>query len=363
MMASYFPSLSNLCLSDNRIAYFNELSSLAGLASLEELIVRGNSLAPSAIWPLRELEIYFDKMSKKFKSLKILDGIALAAYRAFPTPVPVRPSFFDSPETRNLSLAYMEKYFQAFDAANRNQHHLEVFYHEHAKFSMTNTLFAKGSDGSSAALASALAIEYVRVNGLSLAALGSGAPAPIVALSGSPAIASYIVNLPGTRHDYASVLVDGWQSRPDQTTDSGLPEIYVLFSGTFMVSEGISREYLRSLTLVPPSGAESRSTLAALPALIYHDQWYILLAEEPAGQAATATVTAESQAPAEPLEFASLTAIKKAVAKEFSISTGLTPPFTVQCLEQNKWVVEDAYKAYKILKVGLDHLARQYCVV
>lgn len=317
--------------------------------SLEELILKGNSFAPSTIWPLKELEAYYDKMLKKFKSLKILDGVTLTAYRMFPLPVPIRPSFFDSPETRSLSLAYLEKYFQAFDAATRNMHHLEAFYHESAKFSMTNTFFAKGTERNSAALASALAIEYTRVNGRSLSTLGAGAPIPIVTLNGSPAVASYIVSLPSTRHDYGSVLVDGWQSCAGQTTDSGLPEIYIFFSGTFMVSEGVSREYLRSLTLVPPAGPESKSTLAGLPASIYHDQWFILLPEEEgSGQAATST-----RIPAEAPEFANLTAVKKVIAKEFSISTGLTPPFTIQCLEQNKWVVEDAYKAYRILKVTI----------
>lgn len=352
VLASYFPSLSNLCLSENRITYVNELDSLTGLASLEELILKGNPLAPRTIWPLKELELYYDKLLKKFKGLRILDSVSLATYRMAPLPVPIRPSFFDTPDTQRLSLAYLEKYFQALDAASRNMHHLEAFYHESAKFSMTNTFFAKGSDRSSAAFASALAIEYARVNGHSPAMLGSGAPAPIVTLNGSPAIASYMVTLPSTRHDYASVLMDGWQSCPGQATDSGLPEIYILLSGSFMVAEGVGREYLRSLTLVPPSGPESKSTLAGLPASIYQDQWFILLPhEEGVGVGATTSSTA---APAEVPEFANLTPVKKVIAKEFSVSTGLTPSFTLQCLEQNKWVVEDAYKAYRILKVRIE---------
>jgi hypothetical protein len=212
-------------------------------------------------------------------------------------------------------------------------------------------------------------MDYIRLNRVSLPNLfeltvGSitlGSKPSSLVYKGIKEIGLFMGQYPATRHILESFVVKCWQSMeplsslnlPSTKAGETIPTLSILLAGKFHEMSAISddiqeREFLRLFMLVP-STPNSAGQLAGWPVRILMDRLYIITTAQHSAQSPLKNLPLLFT-PAELEALNVLSDTKRQLVESFSRSTNLTISFALECLSQNHWVLEDAQKAFQILK-------------
>lgn len=134
-LSTSFPNLENLSLANNMLPNFQALLPWRNrFPKLRELVIQGNPLLND---PNSQREIV-----NMFPRLVMLDGVTVRNEADLPRdalPMPVLPTFFETPEIQNLSQSFLAEFLRCWDT-DRSQ--LLGLYDDASMFSMcynTNT--------------------------------------------------------------------------------------------------------------------------------------------------------------------------------------------------------------------------------
>lgn len=335
-MKSYGLKIINLSLDSNEISNFDELSSLKDL-DLRELVLSNNPVSAGLDEVTYKLEVV-----RRLPDLGFLDTRKIKA-GADTHPVtqlpPLQGNFFDSPERQALADAFLQKYFEAFDG-DRNL--LVDAYAEQSCFSIsTIPVDSKphGRGGSSFKRGD----KFVPYNSVdrNLNTTVELDKRTSTLKTGPTHIVGTLLDLPPTKHEYESFIVDCFVS-----SLGSFEMLNVFVHGSFSESSKTKRSFSRVFLLVP-SPAGSKSQANGWPVAIINDQLYIrhftpkrVKAPPPQVPPPTPATTAQ------PLT----TEDKQKLVIRLSELTTMNLAFSEQCLVQNNWSYEQSLQNFQDLK-------------
>ena len=322
---------------------------------------------------------YCQTILKTLPNIQVLDQIPVLQFireLLLGTPqlpllsAPLRGSWFDLPATAETVQSFITQFFTFYDSRRMD---LGQIYDEDSilAISSVSLQFLKERNAGLYRQASIyLWMEYMKQNRTSLPNLFSllggssikGSASTSFLYKGAKEIGLFVNQYPPTRHLLESFIVDCWQSMeplskldlPSESSGQTTPTLSILLYGKYqeqvdgagaLIAE---REFLRVFVLIP-SKSGSIGQVAGWPVRVLMDRIYLL--NPPIENAAIPVPTLPLlYSPAELEALQGLSETKRTLVESFSQTTQLTLLFALECLTQNHWVLEDAQKAYTILK-------------
>ncbi|EMR10773.1 hypothetical protein PNEG_00921 [Pneumocystis murina B123] len=353
-LAQTYPNLKNLNLANNLLKYYKDFdiwSHKDKLPNLQELILIGNEIRENEIKKGNEI-IYRSEIIKRFPNLKLLDMVPVAQTIQFDIkdssinnfgktilPKKICGSFFESDLTKNTVMAFLEKYFSLYDNDRLNTVSL---YNQNALFSISvNTVAPRKREPGVFSYSSSQFSEYISMsrNLMRLSSLD----ARVAKLNiGHADISRAFSALPKTRHNFSDsnlYCVDAWPLKGVLSTDldpNGLVGIQIILHGIFFELKGkreTKKSYDRTFIIGPDNGNITiRSDMLIIRPYGGNNSFCINKQDE----TLSSNNTYEEQ--------------KQFMLNEISKKTGLNQKFSLMCLEQNQWNMEQAMNNFNILK-------------
>lgn len=366
-LAQHFPKLRNLSLAQNDIRKYQDLgawSSKNKLANLQELILTGNPVREQEISKGREVE-YRSEITKRFPSLKLLDGAPIAQGITFDVgtedalgsnapirvqlPAPIAPGFYENETIQSTAMDFLGNFFPVYDADRSG---LAPFYAENAIFSMSmNATAPRKKSGGAFAAGAWQNYQHSSRNLTRITALDARITRTSV---GTNQIIEALKHLPVTSHDLSDAslfCVDAW-SFP---TSEGNVHVQVCVHGEFkekapQTKQSTKRSFDRTFILGPAAngtginGVIIKSDLLLVRSWGGSDAW--ASTQEPVATSAAADTIVASLDPRPPgiddKQFESLQSLRS--------QTGLNTNFALMCLTQMNWDLAAALKVTHDLK-------------
>ncbi|QSL64631.1 hypothetical protein MERGE_001932 [Pneumocystis wakefieldiae] len=352
-LAQTYPNLKNLNLANNLLKYYKDLdvwSHKDKLPNLQELILIGNEIRENEIKKGNEIN-YRSEIIKRFPNLKMLDMVPVTQTIQFDIkdssindfgktilPKKICGSFFESDLIKNTVMAFLEKYFSLYDNDRLNAVSL---YDQNALFSISiNTIAPRKREPGIFSYSSSQFSEYISMsrNLMRLSSLD----ARVAKLNiGYADISRAFSSLPKTRHNFADsslYCVDAWPLKGVLSTDldpNGLVGIQIILHGIFFELGGrkeIKKSYDRTFIIGPHNGNITiRSDMLVIRPYGGSNSFCIDKQDE----TLSSNNTYEEQ--------------KQFMLNEISKKTGLNQKFSLMCLEQNQWNMEQAMNNFNIL--------------
>ncbi|KTW30290.1 hypothetical protein T552_00765 [Pneumocystis carinii B80] len=353
-LAQTYPNLKNLNLADNLLKHYKDLdiwSHKDKLPNLQELILIGNEIRENEIKKGNEIN-YRSEIVKRFSNLKLLDMIPVTQTIQFDIkdssvndsekttlPKEICGSFFESDLTKNTVMAFLEKYFSLYDNDRLNAVSL---YNQDALFSISvNTVAPRKREPGVFSYSSSQFSEYISMS-RNLTRLSS-LDARISKLNiGHADISRAFSTLPKTRHNFTDsnlYCVDAWSLKGILSTDSdpnGLVGIQIILHGIFFELGGrreVKKSYDRTFIIGPDNG---NITIRSDMLIIRPYGGNNSFCTNKQNETLSSNNTHEEQ--------------KQFMLNEISKKTGLNQKFSLMCLEQNQWNMEQAMNNFNILK-------------
>lgn len=319
MFVDKLPNLKILHLGDNRIRFIDCLNLIKDLP-LEELVLKGN---PVFNYFKNRSNEYVKLIKRIFPNLLKLDGEDLPPSIEFDLDdqkrelPPTQRLFVVESGVHQLVNQFLEQYFTIFDSENRQL--LLDAYHEQAYFSMSATVSKKSTKFASH-------LEQNR----NLLKVRETKQRKKLLKQGRLHIASFISDLPRTKHDLGSFTMD----------ISLVTEEFILITTTGFFTEFCSEEskeflryFNRTFTLMPMGGGFC----------ISNEQLHIsnpTLKQEKKSDPALPIPETSSVVTPEPQ-------VKEEMVVTLSKQTNMNVDFSLKCLEEMQWNFDNAYAAFQ----------------
>ena len=334
-LAQTYPKLRNLSLANNDIRRYKDLDAWAGknkLANLSELILSGNPVREDELAKSREVE-YRSEITKRFPTLKLLDGQAVAQGISFGLDggedksaaakdrLAVSKQFYENESVQATVMEFLGKFFVAYDGDRQS---LESLYAESGVFTMSLNVSAPRKktggafQGSSWQAYIGTSRNLTRITQIDARIARTNI--------GRRQIMQALKHLPATRHDLSDASLFSVDSFTFTTSD-GAPLIQVNVHGEFrekVQKQETRRSFDRTFILGPhATGVEIRSDLLMLRSWGGSDAWR---EHDPSGRPSSAAVATPGGAPA----LAAAAAGPSAAGAATTVSANPTPPATAQ---------------------------------
>ncbi|TPX39643.1 hypothetical protein SeLEV6574_g07079 [Synchytrium endobioticum] len=271
-LREFVPNVCALSFENNPLDKFRDLEPIRGadLKSLREVVFLDTPLRT------RELAIangdlrYRSKITALFPSITMLDQQPILAEISFDlpdtvaAPLPIKPGFFDSDNTKQAAHHFLQTFYNLYD---NNRDALISLYDDSASFSYAiddskprsvGPLQKKRPDNWAAWQSCQRNLHKLkdpvrRVNSIYF---------------GAAAIHPVLLSLPQTKHDSTNWVVDAFQ-RPDPVM------LFVTVHGEFEEVSTRSKRSLHRTFVVIPSAPGSSPAMAGFPYAIMNDQWTV----------------------------------------------------------------------------------------
>lgn len=353
-LAQSFPKLRNLSLANNEIKRYKDLDAWSAknkLADLQELILTGNPVREDEVAKNREIE-YRSEITKRFPSLKLLDGQTIAQGISFDIgddaqaekdagriklPAAISGGFYENETIQATAVNFLGQFFPAYD---KDRASLAPFYADNAIFSMSVNVVAprKKSGGAFTSQAWQNYIHTSR-NLTRITALDAQVTRTNV---GKAQITQALKHLPTSSHDLSDAnlfCVDAW-SFP---TSEGNVHVQICVHGEFrekapQTKQLTKRSFDRTFILGPATegqgvnGVVIKSDLLVLRPWGGHDAWQASEAQATPAPSNTGSISATvSDQPA------GINDHQSELLKQLQTQTGLNSHYANMCLTQMKW--------------------------
>ncbi|BFZ53222.1 nuclear mRNA export, poly(A)+RNA binding protein [Savitreella phatthalungensis] len=371
-LAQTYPKLRNLSLAHNELRRYRDLDAWAAktkLASLSELILVGNAVREDDIAKGREVE-YRSEITKRFPSLKLLDGVAVSQGISFGVPdeevaaaeksaklqIPIRREFYENESVQSTVNDFLGRFFMAYDSGDRSK--LESVYAETGVFTMSlNVTAPRKKTGGAFTGSSWQAYIGTSRNLTRITQIDARIARTNI---GRRQIIQALKHLPATRHDLTDAslfCVDAFTFQ----TSAGAPLIQVNVHGEF--SERVNkqetrRSFDRTFVLGPAidGGVEIKSDMLLLRAWGGSDAWRV---SEP-GTAGASNPSVPANAAIAPQINGVLNttrpadgpdlATKQSLLQQLRQRTGLNENYAALCLEQMNFDLEASVRTTEELR-------------
>ncbi|KAI8893731.1 hypothetical protein BC833DRAFT_270179 [Globomyces pollinis-pini] len=357
------PNLLNVSFKDNLLSHYRDIEPFKGSSfqNLREVIMDGNPVKFKEL--LKEGgDINFKSNIKTlFPSITVLDGDALLEEIQFGVseesmnklPAETLVGFSDSPGALETAQLFLQSFLDAFD---NNRQSLECFYSDNAQFS----LMTPDQERSKAWQPFSRNLQTVKLADKRVKSL----------YQGPEAIMKVFNMIPKTKHP----ITDPPEEKKfifDTYQVGAAPHclMYIFLHGVFCdgVEFKTKRAFDRTFILMP-SQPGSRSAIAGLPISILNDSltirfWNLNLGWKDSKIASTTATTqpvaqpqpVASQLPPEPLLSQyqvtnGLNDVQHQHVIMFSQGTGLNYQFSLQCLNENSFNLEQAHQMFQNAK-------------
>lgn len=366
-LAQSFPKLRNLSLANNDIKRYKDLDAWSNknkLAELQELILTGNPIREEEVAKNREID-YRSEITKRFPSLKLLDGQAIAQGISFDIgddsnpaasagrvqlPAPIVGGFYENETIQATAVNFLGQFFPAYDS---DRTRLTPFYADNAIFSMSVNVSAprKKSGGAFASQAWQNYIHTSR-NLTRITALDARVTRTNV---GKQQIIQALKHLPVSAHDLTDAslfCVDAW-SFP---TSEGNVHVQICVHGEFkenapQTKQLTKRSFDRTFILGPAAegqgvgGVVIKSDLFVLRPWGGHDAWHPTAeAQQTSSTPNAPPASAANERPP------NINDMQFEMLKQLRSQTGLNTYYAGMCLNQMKWDLSAALQVTLDLK-------------
>ncbi|KAI9098686.1 hypothetical protein DFS34DRAFT_618521 [Phlyctochytrium arcticum] len=367
-LSQWVPKVTALSFQNNSLRSFRDLEPIKGseFHSLRELLLAGNPLCAKEMAKAGGAIVYRSDVKKMFPSIEILDlepiigDITFAIDPAAASlPLKPQPGFFDSPATEATAVDFVQKFFTSFD---HNRQALSDLYHDAAAFSLV-AIRTSSSQYQDRWRNFNRNLDTTKDNEKRINLLQRGASKIMEVFS----------KIPRTSHALEpknKMLIEGYQ------TGAGADAtLFIMVHGEFKEDARTNRSFDRTFMIIPASPG-SRAANAGLPYTVINDQLtvrnftskpaWLQLGED--AQCSSASNTAQGPAaggppPAPQLpDLATLRNLqmqhglddtRQHQVIEFSKVTGLNYSYSLQCLSETGWSMNDAMQAYQNVKANI----------
>lgn len=275
-LAQTYPKLRNLSLANNDLRRYKDLDAWAGknkLAHLSELILTGNPVREDELTKGREVE-YRSEITKRFPSLKLLDGATVAQGISFGLDgaadgangdktgaarekIAVRRQFYENESVQATVMEFLGKFFVAYDGDRSS---LEPLYAESGVFTMSlNVSAPRKKTGGAFQGASWQAYIGASRNLTRITQIDARIARTNI---GRRQIVQALQHLPKTKHDLSDATLFAVDSFTFTTSD-GSPLIQVNVHGEFrekVQKQESRRSFDRTFVLGPVSAGAAAGT-------------------------------------------------------------------------------------------------------
>ncbi|KAL1922051.1 uncharacterized protein VTP21DRAFT_10693 [Calcarisporiella thermophila] len=379
-IAQFLPQIKNLSLENNNISRYIDLEALSGnqkLPNLRELVLLGNPLRQNEIQKSGDDVTYRSEITRRFPSLKMLDGqqvlpsiqfdfgeTEFASDGKVTLPETVKGNFFDSDGTRIAIQDFLTKFFNLYDT---NRAMLMDLYDPNGLFSHSvNTTIPQTGKRYSGRVEWGAYVSGSR----NLTRIKDTTRRMGNVHIGSVDIARAIGQLPSTVHDLSDpskFCIDSFQIQ--SVGGAGGPVIFLVLHGEFTEpappgtkQPPVSRSFDRTF-VIAPAHPGSKAQQAGWPYVIISDllvvrfhvgntAWQPETETAPASGASAPPAQPPQSSGAEPARMVGLNDAQHAQALELSRQTGLNYHFSVQCLSENGWDMQQALTIFHQLKAA-----------
>lgn len=379
-LAQSFPKLRNLSLANNDISRYRDLDAWSAknkLAELQELILTGNPVREDEMAKNREIE-YRSEITKRFPSLKLLDGQPLAQGISFDIgddsrsnaqegrvqlPADIVGGFYENENIQATAMEFLGRYFPAYDG---DRAALGPFYADNAIFSMSiNVAAPRKKSGGAFTSNSWQSYIHTSRNLTRITALDARISRTNV---GKEQIMQALKHYPASTHDLRDAnlfCVDAW-SFP---TSEGHPHIQICVHGEFQekapqTKQLTKRSFDRTFILGPApegqglNGVIIKSDLFVLRAWGGHNAWRPTGQQQRQQGQVAPTATNASGTTTVPGAVSNVHSTRSAgttdqqfdMINQLKASTGLNTHYANMCLSQLQWDYQAALKVTVDLK-------------
>jgi len=340
------PGVKNLSFENNLIRNFSELDHLSKIA-LREIVLKENPIANDVS--------YQGEVTRRFPQLAFLDSqppkpviqFSIPSYSKSNSELPIKGSFFDSTERRDITLEFLKKFISLYDT---NRDALLDVYTENSIFSACchfSSIKKEPNTRNSLTGYMPYSRNLVHVT----------APDKRLSLAnvGHINIIHTLKQLPQTKHS-PDLVIDSFLLRVQ-----GRETLLVSFHGSFWENpDGVNRSYDRIVTLAP-APPNSKARTAGWQVVIINDQLSVTTYSgnlpKPSETTKTEPIITMGEmlnlhitSPDKPLIHTSITETDPRVeaVKKLCFTTGLSNYFATKCLEENGWDYNAALQSFYI---------------
>eukprot|EP00026_Physarum_polycephalum_P003314 Phypoly_transcript_03324.p1 GENE.Phypoly_transcript_03324~~Phypoly_transcript_03324.p1 ORF type:complete len:402 (+),score=39.40 Phypoly_transcript_03324:1272-2477(+) len=334
-LSKYRLKIINISLDSNQITDFEELIHLKDL-NLRELVLSNNPVCAG-----------LDEVSYKLEVVRRLPDLGFLDTRKIkqgadnhPTTQlpPIQGNFFDAPNRQALADGFLQKYYEAYD---NDRDLLTHAYAEQSCFSLSLVTVSKAVGRGGATFPRGEKFVPYAPYDRNLTVNKSLDTRTSTLKTGPTHIVGTLLDLPATKHDYESFVVDCFVS-----SIGAFEMLNIFVHGSFTESSKAKRSFSRVFLLAqPPPGSKPDGW----PLMIINDIFYIRYftpkrVKPPAPQVPPPTTTTTTTT----LDQATMQSM---VTKLAEITT-MNLEFSEQCLAKNNWNYELALANFQELRAN-----------